>query len=431
MTVELSGPAPEVFETRVGADQAELIGSGRLRRLSVEFGQGWLTPRIAPDGVGMDVEHEIGAVATVRVRPGRRLRLELTIESIVDDVITVPGPVLWVAGVREPISWHAGATAEIVLPAPEGPGILTQRRGLSTPGGEPGMSYPLGEELALTPRQVLGSVWTYEAWPGTEMDVPAEPGWLPLVRYVPVGDAVQISVPDGLVKLVGNGTVTETEGEFEVYPEEGLASLEVWGPGGCSLVEIGAYLELEALRQQAIAESGSDDVWAYVAVRALLDGPVQEEILDRIDWILGGYEAAPTAWSVCAAQLATNLGLPLSEHALEGAATVLARGVADDALLLAMHGLAPAEALGGAWPIGDLTERGVAALAGLSYGRIHSDGRRERGRDVAIARLYSAGLGESERGLQAAAAVEGARARLLCLLTTRPSLEDIAWLSVT
>ncbi|NHB85764.1 hypothetical protein G7085_17480 [Tessaracoccus sp. HDW20] len=36
------------------------------------------------------------------------------------------------------VAWFAGASGEIVLPGPDGPGMLTQRRGLSQPYGEPG-----------------------------------------------------------------------------------------------------------------------------------------------------------------------------------------------------------------------------------------------------------------------------------------------------
>lgn len=431
MSVELTGDVPEVFESSVSVDCLEMTGSSRLRRLGVEFGEGWLTPREAAEGVGMDLEHELGAQATVRIRPGRRVRLEITVESLADDVITVSGPVMWVVGEREPISWHGGASAEIVLPSEQGPGLLTQRRGLSTPGIEAGMSYPLEEEIALRPRQTLSSAWTYETFPGGLLDVPSEPTWLPLVRHVPVDQAVEISAPDGLVRLVGDGTVEESDGEFEVCPDGGTATLEVWGAGGRTLVEVGAYESLSVLRRQVVESVGSDDVWAYLAVRSLLEGPLSEDVLDRVDWVLGGYEEEPTAWSVCAGQLAINLGLPLVDSVARGAAAVLSRGNADETLLLAVHALAPVEVLSGGWPIGDFSRRGYDALESLSFGRIHTDGRRERGRDVAVASIFAAGLGESGRGLQAAACVQSAQARLLCLLTATSNPIDLAWLSIT
>lgn len=430
MSVELTGEAPEVFESGVSIDGLEMTGTSRLRRLAVEFGQGWLTPRAVAEGVGMEVEHELGAQATVRIRPGRRVRLEISVESLADDVITVTGPVMLVVGERDPISWHGGASAEVVLPSERGPGLLTQRRGLSTPGLEAGMSYPLEEEIALRPRQTLSSAWTYEAFHGGLLDMPSEPSWLPLVRHVPAGSAIEISAPDGLVRLVGEGTVEETDGEYEVYADGGTATLEVWGAGGRTLVEVGAYESLAELRRRAVDAAGSDDVWAYLAVRSLLDGPMSEAVLDRVDWVLGSYDESPTAWSVCAGQLAINLGLPLAEAVERGAAAVLSRGSVDETLLLAVHALAPAEVLSGGWPIGDFASRGLAALEALSYGRIHSDGRRERGRDIAVAHLYAAGLAESGRGLQAAACVQAAQARLMSVLTAASSPLDLAWLSV-
>lgn len=430
MSVELYGVVPERFEFATLGTAFELIGDGRLARLALEFGAGWLTPRSIPDAVGIDIEHEAGPLARVRVRPGQRVRVEVSIESATHDVVTVPGPVMWVSGQREPVSWHAEASAEIVLPSPLGPGILTQRRGLSSPGEEPGMSFPLGEEVALRPRQVLSSAWTYEAFEGTLLDVPTEPSWLPWVRYVPLGESVAISAPDGLVTVEAPARVEESEGDFEVYPPEGLCTASVWGAGGRSLVELGAYRELSELRHRVASVPGSDDVWCYLAVRQLLEDEHRYDLVDRVDWVLGTLEEHPSAWSACACLLAVNLGLPLEEQAHRAAAAVLALGRRDDALLLALHGLAPAEVIAGGWPVGDFDALGVEAVAALSYGRVHTDGRRERGRDVAVAKLFAAGLGESERGLHAASCAQAAEARLLCLLTVRPSPVDLAWLSV-
>ncbi|WP_313358400.1 hypothetical protein, partial [Corynebacterium variabile] len=47
----------------------------------------------------------------------------------------------------------------------------------------------------------------------------------------------------------GDGTVEDVDGEFEVYPPEGLTAMEVWGPGGRTLVEVGAYEDLAVLRR--------------------------------------------------------------------------------------------------------------------------------------------------------------------------------------
>ena len=111
----------------------------------MRLGEGWLTQRPIEEAVGAVAEHEAGALAHIRVSGGRRLRLEVTLESVSDDVLVLPGPAMLVDGERGPISWHVGASAEIVLPSEEGPGVLTQRRGISSPGDAPGVSFPLGD----------------------------------------------------------------------------------------------------------------------------------------------------------------------------------------------------------------------------------------------------------------------------------------------
>ncbi len=428
MSVEVAGLVSEAFESGFDGGAFALVGDGRLRRLAVRLGDGWLTLRPLEEAVGAVAEHEAGALAHIRVSGGRRLRLEVTLESASDDVLVVPGPVMSVEGDREPISWHVGASAEIVVPSEEGPGVLTQRRGLSSPGEAPGFSYPLGEDVTLAPRQVVSAAWTYEAYPGGALDVPGEQTWLPLVRYVPFGESIEVSAPDGTVTADGQGSLADVDGEFEVAPPEGLSHLVVWSAAGPSRVEVGAYRDLETLRDQIAWTAGSSDVWAYVTTRRLLDGPLEDELLDRVDWALGSFAENQTAWSVCAAQLAVMLGLP-APRLEEAAADVLAGGRPDEAILVALPGLAP-EVLVGGWPVGDLAAAGIDAVARLSYGRPHTDGRPERGRDVAVAKLFAAALGEREEGLHVAAYARSAEARLLCQLTTRPDPLDIAWLSV-
>lgn len=277
MSVEVVGLVSEAFESGFDGGAFALRGEGRLRLLAVRLGDGWLTQRPLEESVGAVAEHEAGVLAHIQVSGGRRLRLEITLESVTDDVLTVPGPVLLVEGAREPISWHAGASAEIVLPSTEGPGLLTQRRGLSSPGDEPGASYPLGEEVTLAPRQLVSAAWTYEAYPGGLLDVPVEQTWLPLVRYVPSGFFVELSVPDGTVTAEGHGTLIDTDGEFEVPPPEGLGHIVVWSAAGSTRVEIGGYHELDRLWDDIAWTAGSSDVWAYVTTRRLLDGPVEDQ----------------------------------------------------------------------------------------------------------------------------------------------------------
>ena len=164
MTAEVTGAVREAFESRASARGFELVGEGRLTLLAVEFHDGWGHPRRALDAVGIDVEHEAGVAASVRVRSGQRLRVEVTLESVTNDAVTVPGPVLRVEGPAEPISWLAGASGEIALRSPAEPGLLTQRRGMAAPSSAVGECHVLEESVLLRPRQVVAAAWTYEAF---------------------------------------------------------------------------------------------------------------------------------------------------------------------------------------------------------------------------------------------------------------------------
>ena len=84
MSVEVAGLVPEAFESGFDDGAFALVGDGRLRRLAVRLGEGWLTQRPIEEAVGAVAEHEAGALAHIRVSGGRRLRLEVTLESVSD-----------------------------------------------------------------------------------------------------------------------------------------------------------------------------------------------------------------------------------------------------------------------------------------------------------------------------------------------------------
>lgn len=430
MSLELTGVAREHFETRPRPDGFEVEGDGRLRRLSVEFGDGWHLRGDVLDEVGVRFEHASGVLASVQLSSGPRLRLQVTLTSQRGEVVSVPGPLLRVEGEREPICWLAEASGEIVFPSERGPGLLTQRRGLCADGPEPNTAYLLDAEPTLPPGATLSAAWTYEAHEGDILDVPGEPSWFPFDRYPALGHSVDLSVPDGLVVAGDEVRVTEVDGEFELYPPLGLSRVAVWGPGGRTLLEIGARHDVERLREKLSEERAVDDSWAYLAVRHMMESWTPDELVDRVDFVLGQVLETPTAWGAVGAHLATQLGLPLEEAAQEAATAVLSRGRTDDVILLAMHGLVPIDLLGGGWPIGNFTELGVEALSGIGYGRVRSVGAPLRGRDVAVAKLFAAGLGETEQGLRASSSAMVAEHRLLCALSLQPSPVDLAWLSI-
>lgn len=430
MSLELTGVAPEFFETRPRPDGFEAVGDGRLRRLSVEFGEGWRLLHDTVDAGGAEFQHASGVTAVVHLSSGPRMRLQVTLTSELDDVITVPGPLLRVESEQAPICWLAEASGEIVLPSERGPGLLTQRRGLCTDGPEPGTAYLLEAEPMLRPKATLAAAWTYEALEGDILDVPGEPSWFPIDRYPPLGQSIELSMPDGLVVARDDVRVTETDGEFELFPGPGLTTVAVWGPAGRTLLEIGSHRGIEELREQVARERFVDDCWAYVAVRHMMESWAPDELLDRVDFVLGQVLETPTAWSAAAAHLASQLGLPLDQEAQDAATQVLSGGRAEDVIVLATHGLIPIDLLGGGWPVGNFTALGVEAMASIGYGRVRSAGAPLRGRDVAIAKLFAAGLGETEQGLRASACAMVAERRLLCTLSEQPDTRELAWLSV-
>ncbi|MDO5678474.1 MAG: hypothetical protein Q4G35_13340 [Propionibacteriaceae bacterium] len=430
MSLELTGVVSEHFETRARPDGFEITGDGRLRRLSVEFGDGWEPLDHAVDEVGIQLRHPAGVTAQVQVTSGPRVRLQVVLTSERDEVVTVPGPLLRVEGELPAICWLAEASGEIVLPSERGPGLLTQRRGLCTDGPEPGTAYLLESEPLLRARASMASSWTYEAQQGDILDIPGEPSWFPFDRYPALGHSVELSVPDGLVAADDEVRVTEEDGEFELFPPLGLSNVGVWGPAGRTLLEIGSRHDAERLRERMAQGRMVDDAWAYVAVRHMMESWTPDELVDRVDFVLGQVLETPTAWSAAAAHLATQLGLPLEDEAQEAATQVLSRGRTDDVILLAMHGLVPIDLLGGGWPIGNFAELGVEALSRIGYGRVRSAGPALRGRDVAVAKLFAAGLGESEQGLRASSYAMVAEHRLLCVLSVQASPLDLAWLSI-
>ena len=241
---------------------------------------------------------------------------------------------------------------------------------------------------------------------------------------------LEFSAPDGMVTVPDGVRVEENEGEFSVFPPPGLSQVTVWGAGGPTSVEVGAFRDLAMLRRELMASAPRTDVWAYVAVRHMLDAWVSDDLLDAVDRLIGDYQSQPTPWIAAAAALAGSLGLPVSAEAEAAATAVLARASRLDGILLALHGLLPIELGSGDWPVGDLGTLGRGAFAAIGFGRISTDPRPLRGADVAVAKLYAAALGESELGIRLAAYAQAAENRLLCQLSTQPSLTDVAWLSI-
>lgn len=424
MSVELAGWQDERFETRPTPSGFELLGAGRLARWTVDWPEPWRTLGRADDAVGADFEHPVGAWGRVRVRSGRRVRVEVTVESRGE--VSVPGPTMGVEAASTPIAWLGGASGEVVLTSETGPGLLTQLRGDSVPAS-PNHWHLLQEEIRLWPGRVASASWAYETMRGDEWTVPPEPSWLPLERYVPVGHPVTIVAPDGRVE--SECRVREHDGGFDVFPNAGVHRAEVWSAAGPSRIDIGGHLSLEELRERALRDLGTSPESVYVAVRHMMSSWVDDDLLDWVEHRIGSWPDDPSPWFAGAAQLGVSLGLPTAHVAKEIAAAVLARPAMDGVIILAMHGLATADLGAGAWPVGDLRSIGQEAFSRMGHGRIRNCGRTS-GRDVALGRLFLAGLGENERALALSARVQAAANELMCRLSVNPNHVDLAWLSL-
>lgn len=80
MSVELTGATGEQFETRRSRRGLAVEGEGRLRRLNVEFGEGWLWSDRGEEA-GVHLEHGSGARATVQISSGPRVRIQVMLTS--------------------------------------------------------------------------------------------------------------------------------------------------------------------------------------------------------------------------------------------------------------------------------------------------------------------------------------------------------------
>ncbi len=425
MSVELTGGQNEEFETRPTPNGFELIGEGRLARWTVNWPEPWRTLGRADDAVGADFEHPVGAWGRVRVRSGRRLRMEVTVESRGE--VVVPGPTMGVGTASTPIAWLGGASGEVVLTSETGPGLLTQRRGDSVPTS-PCRWHLLQEEIRLWPGRVVSASWTYESMEGDAWTIPPEPPWLPVERYVPAGHPVTITAPDGRVE--SECQVREGDGGFDVFPNVGVHRAEVWSAAGPSRIDIGGYLSLEELRERALRDRVASPESVYVAVRHMMASWIDDDLLDWVERHIASLAEEPSPWLAGAAQLGVSLGLPTARMAKEIATAVLERPTKDGVIILAMHGLATADLGAGAWPVGNLRSIGQEAFSRMGHGRIRNCGPATTGRDIALGRLFLAGLGENERALRLSACAQAATNELMCRLSANPNHVDLAWLSL-
>ncbi|NLE98872.1 MAG: hypothetical protein GX596_12930, partial [Propionibacterium sp.] len=248
--------------------------------------------------------HPSGLSMAVKWRDGARSRLEVDILPAAD-IASAPAPRLHVASEHPLIAWLGGAGAQIVAVTPQGPILVTQQRGYAT--GEPADMGLFPEPLVIAPGHPASSVLVFEQLDGDRLDVPAEPHWFPARRHVPVGEEIELEIPDGVVTGVD---FHEADDGFLLVGEPGLHTARVGGPTGITQLEVGWFKDWHELVDDA-RSGGPDDLWCYLTT--LL--PRGEAEVDELDVRLAAALETPTLWAAMAAARAVDFGLPTFDDA--------------------------------------------------------------------------------------------------------------------
>lgn len=366
-----------------------------------------------PDEDGHCWRHPGGLELIARCRDGARARLEVTILPA-DDISRAPAPRLSVTSEHPLVTWCGGASGEIVAVTPSGPVWARQRRGFTVGSAQEASLFP--EPLVVAPGHPLTSVWIIEQVPGDLLDLPPEPDWLPPRRHAPLGDAIALPLPDGVVTGV---CATETDDGFLLDDEPGLHVAEIGGPTGISRVEVGWHRDWEELVQAAAADA-PDDLWCHLATVG------RELDVDAFDVRLACALERPTLWAALAAEHGARLGLCTAEDAHRAATQVLADADVPTRVALLSRGLAEVGCLVG-------VQLGRVAYEGLlrfGLGRVMSDYPEGAERWLVPGWFWVAGMGESQLAARIGAMLGSAQARALCRASDTLDPEALAWLSL-
>lgn len=378
--------------------------------LEVVVGDGW-SPVADEDGLRW--AHPSGLELSVRERDGARGKLEVTVHPA-DVVATADAPRLSIDGTHPLVPWLGGASAEVVMPTPDGPVLATQQRGYCV--GESASASLFPEPLVVAPGHALTSVWTVERLGHDLLDLPGEPAWLPPRRHLPAGDEIQLAIPDGVVIGVEH---TELDDGFVLLDDPGLHTAEVGGPRGVSRVEVGWHADWEDLLAAA-CEAAPDDLWCFLTQQR------REPDLEGLERRLPAAMETPTLWSALAASHAVVHGLATDDDARELAARVVDGADVPTRVALLTRGLVD-----------------VGCLVGVQLGRVAYDGLLRFGlgrimtpypdgaeRELVPAWFWVAGMGESPLGARIGGIAGLAQARALCRASETHDPEAVAWLSL-
>lgn len=369
------------------------------------------------------------ASARVRVRQSPHVQLEVDVVNLLGDVATIHPPTVTSRTSGTEVPWFAGSAGEIVQVLPRSTVLWTQQRGSCVARGSRGFAlFP--EPLLLRPAQGASAAWRRHDLPAAAL--PPEPSWVPRQRYFHQGETLDVDHSDAALLGMGLHIGTTAEGS-EVEGPPGLHDLAFLDARGTALVEVGWYRPLDQLAVLALGLPGQDpNVLAW-----LLGGvPVGDEDLDALDVALADALERPTVWGVLAGMRAVALtDLPVAAEVRSAARTVW-REETDPALrwLLITHAVLTGWEPGivGEWVQSagqaPITAEPQEVLASIGLGRVTSAPEAHGGREVALAALWLAARAESVTAAEWERALEAARARLMCSLSTTPNDLDVAWL---
>ena len=336
-------------------------------------------------------------LAEVRFRSGEREALEFTLQGLKESVVETRGFRFVVEGCV--VDWLAGATGRMLLDGAAWV-MLSGWCGEGGAGSDGRVAQIFGDGVRLFPGQRLWSCW--RLYSGHE--VPPLPAWVPPVRYLPEGEAIE--VPDLDVACTGEGLRFETvEGGSLARGPIGCHEIMIHGSSGVSRLEIGWHLPVQQLVEQALekTEARPDlEAWLLSWLLAQPDLGEREQLLDRLDLALGDCLDTPGLWNVLAGLRAVQItDLPIRAE-VEAAASGFSVEKA-----LAMERSANEV---------ELTSHPSSVRAGFTS------------RDVALARFRLCGKPESSATQELEQALKTAEARLRCVLSTAPEPEAVAWL---
>ncbi|MGO1488167.1 MAG: hypothetical protein ACTHWA_06370 [Arachnia sp.] len=366
----------------------------------------------------------------IRLRRHPRVQIEVDVHNTAPDVAQVDSPQVELSTVGNQVPWLAGSAGEVLMSMSEATVLWVQQRGSCVPGAE-GFTL-FADPLLLRPGQGSSAVWRRNVFPPASM-IP-EPDWVPRLRYLPVGDVLEVEHADAALTGEGVQLATTMDGS-QVGGEPGLHHLSFLDARGTASMEVGWFDSLTEIAGSRPALADADPNLVAWLLAATID---TAEDLDPLDLTLGDALSSPTAWGVLAGmRAATRTDLPVAAEVKEAARTIW-EGETDPHLrsLMITHawlcGWEPEvvrQWLASPAAIGDVSKfRPQEMLASVGFGRITSAATLCTGRDVALAGMWLSACPESVKASEWEHAVEVSRRRLMCALSNAPIAADIAWL---